>query len=64
MNYYNTLDLKKNCSTNEIKQQYKKLARKWHPDKNPNNKEIAEKKFKEISEAYEVLSDNEKKRNT
>ena len=62
MKYYNTLELNKNCNINDIKQQYKKLARKWHPDKNPNNKETAENKFKELSEAYEVLSDPEKRK--
>ena len=42
---------------------YRRLALKWHPDKNPNNKEEAEKKFKEISEAYDVLSDSKLKAN-
>ena len=53
----------KTAAKDEIKSAYKKLALKYHPDKNQQNKEIAEDKFKEISEAYEVLSDESKKRN-
>jgi DnaJ-class molecular chaperone len=59
--YYTLLDISKNADENDIKKAYRKLAMKWHPDKNPNNKEEAEKKFKEISEAYEVLSDKDKR---
>lgn len=44
----------------DIKKAYPKLALRWHPDKNPDNKEEAEKKFKQVSEAYEVLSDSKK----
>ncbi|XP_028131070.1 dnaJ homolog subfamily B member 6-like [Diabrotica virgifera virgifera] len=60
--YYKILKVSKNASTEEIKKAYKKLALKWHPDKNPDNKEEATKKFREISEAYEVLSDSKKRR--
>jgi len=61
MDYYNILEVDKTASESEIKKAYRKLALKWHPDKNPNNKAAAEEKFKNISEAYEVLSDPEKK---
>ena len=61
--YYKTLGLEKDCNENDIKCAYKKLAMKYHPDKNINDKDAAEQKFKEISEAYEVLSDKEKKYN-
>ncbi|KAL5006477.1 hypothetical protein ScPMuIL_015283 [Solemya velum] len=59
--YYNVLGIHKNATEAEIKKAYRRLALKWHPDKNPDRKDDAEKKFKEISEAYEVLSDKEKR---
>lgn len=59
--YYEILGLEKTATEKEISKQYKKLAAKWHPDKNLDNKEEAEEKFKSISEAYEVLSDPEKR---
>ncbi|HTM92420.1 MAG TPA: J domain-containing protein [Flavisolibacter sp.] len=61
VDYYKILGLDKNASTEDIKKAYRKLARKYHPDVNPNNKE-AHKKFQEINEANEVLSDPEKRK--
>ena len=58
--YYQTLGLQKNSSDAEIKKAYRKLAMKYHPDRNPDDK-TAEIKFKEAKEAYEVLSDNQKR---
>ena len=58
--YYEVLGIDKSASDDEIKKAYRKAAKKYHPDLNPNNKE-AEEKFKEANEAYEVLSDSEKK---
>ena len=59
--YYNVLGVSKNASDEELKRAYRKLAMKYHPDKNPNKKE-AEERFKEINEAYAVLSDKEKRK--
>lgn len=62
INYYKVLELEKNCCIDDIKKSYRKLAMKWHPDKNQDNKEVAEQKFKEISEAYQILSDENKRK--
>lgn len=59
---YKILGVSKNSTEIEIKKAYKKLAMKWHPDRNLNNKEEAEKKFKTISQAYDVLGDAEKRK--
>ncbi|ESN93642.1 hypothetical protein HELRODRAFT_103366, partial [Helobdella robusta] len=59
--YYLILGLERTATIVDVKKAYRKLALKWHPDKNPTKKEEAEKKFKEISEAYEVLSDTNKR---
>ena len=59
--YYETLGVSKNASETEIKKAYKRLAMKYHPDKNQDNKAEAEAKFKEVKEAYEILTDPQKK---
>jgi curved DNA-binding protein CbpA len=59
--YYKILGVSENATQDEIKQAYKKLAMKYHPDRNPGDKQ-AEEKFKEINEAYSVLSDPEKRK--
>lgn len=59
--YYAILGVPRGADEEALKKAYRKLALKWHPDRNPDNKAQAEKKFKEISEAYDVLSDKEKR---
>jgi DnaJ-class molecular chaperone len=59
--YYAILGVPKTAAEKDIKSAYRKLARKWHPDANPDNQKEAEEKFKDIQEAYEVLGDPEKR---
>ncbi|XP_012583722.1 PREDICTED: dnaJ homolog subfamily B member 2 isoform X2 [Condylura cristata] len=59
--YYEILDVPRSASADDIKKAYRRKALQWHPDKNPDNKEFAERKFKEVAEAYEVLSDKHKR---
>ncbi|XP_074270609.1 uncharacterized protein LOC141594491 [Silene latifolia] len=61
VDYYKILQVDRNAKEDDLKKAYRKLAMKWHPDKNPNNKKEAEAKFKQISEAYDVLSDPQKR---
>ncbi|XAR50835.1 hypothetical protein NMG60_11005284 [Bertholletia excelsa] len=61
VDYYKILQVDRNAKDDDLKKAYRKLAMKWHPDKNPKNKKEAEAKFKEISEAYDVLSDPQKR---
>ncbi|XP_036292012.1 dnaJ homolog subfamily B member 6-like [Pipistrellus kuhlii] len=59
--FYEVLGVQRHALAEDIKKAYRKLALKWHPDKNPENKEEAERKFKQVAEAYEVLSDAKKR---
>lgn len=61
VDYYKILQVDRNAKDEDLKKAYRKLAMKWHPDKNPNNKKEAEAKFKQISEAYDVLSDPQRR---
>jgi curved DNA-binding protein len=59
--YYEILGVQRDATADQLKKAYRKLAKQWHPDRNLNNKDASETKFKEISEAYAVLSDKDKR---
>lgn len=63
VNYYRVLGVPQNASSSDIKKAYHQIARQVHPDKNPENRKAAEEKFKQVAEAYAVLSDAEKRNN-
>lgn len=62
VDHYSVLKVGKKATKDEVKKAYKKQARQWHPDKNPDSQEEATRKFKQISEAYQILSDDMKRR--
>jgi len=62
VDYYKVLDLPRSATSAEIKKSYRKLALRWHPDKNPDNQQEATARFRELSEAYEVLIDEKKRK--
>ena len=59
--YYDILGVSKNASAEEIKKAYRKQALEWHPDRHKDDKDVAEKRFKEVNEAYQILSDSQKR---
>src|SRR3984957_19758746 len=59
--YYEVLSVSRTAAADEIKSAYRKAALKWHPDRNPAQKEVAEEKFRQATEAYAVLSDEQKR---